>query len=46
VLTVFLAAECSFRILYEFRAIRGLALQIDGGVLTLLESTYTDQSSA
>ncbi|PAN28979.1 hypothetical protein PAHAL_5G191400 [Panicum hallii] len=26
-----------FRILYEFRAIRGLALQIDGGVLTLLE---------
>ncbi|RLM55159.1 subtilisin-like protease SBT5.3 [Panicum miliaceum] len=37
VLTVFLAAECSFRILYEFRAIRALSLQIDGGVLTLLE---------
>ncbi|RLM91830.1 subtilisin-like protease SBT5.3 [Panicum miliaceum] len=35
--TVFLAAECSFRILYEFRAIRALTLQIDGGVLTLLE---------
>jgi len=34
----FLAAECSFSILYEFSAIRGLALQIDDGFLTLLQS--------
>ena len=39
----FLAAERSFSILYEFSVIRGLALQIDDGFLTLLQSMlYAD----
>lgn len=40
-ITLLLANECRFSILYEFRVIHGIALQIDESFLTLLQSTYT-----